>query len=158
YPQILHGLWSAPAKLTIVMTVLVIAWVHGCIGLHFWLRLKPFYRRAAPFLLAAAVLVPTLAMLGVYQGGRAIAAASVNPDWQGQNLSARNLGTPAEQATLDRIAVASLLSYLGLVGFVLLARGARALNERRGGMITLAYGNGRTIRVARGLSVLEASL
>ena len=38
------------------------------------------------------------------------------------------------------------------------ARGARALNERRGGMITLSYGNGRTIRVPKGLSVLEASL
>jgi adenylate cyclase len=40
----------------------------------------------------------------------------------------------------------------------LLARGARALNERRGGMITLSYGNGRTVRVPKGLSVLEASL
>jgi adenylate cyclase len=41
---------------------------------------------------------------------------------------------------------------------VLLARGARALAERRGGMINLSYGNGRTVRVRKGLSVLEASL
>jgi adenylate cyclase len=39
-----------------------------------------------------------------------------------------------------------------------LARGARALHERRGGMISLSYGNGRTVRVPKGLSVLEASL
>ncbi len=39
-----------------------------------------------------------------------------------------------------------------------MARGARALFERRGGMINLSYGNGRTVRVPRGLSVLEASL
>jgi len=32
--------------------VLVIAWVHGCIGLYFWLRMKAFFKRAAPFLLA----------------------------------------------------------------------------------------------------------
>jgi len=32
------------------------------------------------------------------------------------------------------------------------------LNERRHGMITLSYGNGRTVRVPKGLSVLEASL
>jgi len=25
-----------------------------CIGLHFWLRMKPFYQKAAPFLLAVA--------------------------------------------------------------------------------------------------------
>jgi adenylate cyclase len=41
---------------------------------------------------------------------------------------------------------------------IVLARGARLLIERRGGMIALSYGNGRTIRVPKGLSVLEASL
>ncbi len=51
-----------------------------------------------------------------------------------------------------------LIGYLGLIGIVLIARGVRALNERRGGMVTLSYGNGRTIRVPKGLSVLEASL
>jgi len=40
----------------------------------------------------------------------------------------------------------------------LIARGVRTLNERRGAMINLSYGNGRTIRVPKGLSVLEASL
>jgi len=34
----------------------------------------------------------------------------------------------------------------------------RAVNERRVGMISLSYGNGRTVRVPKGLSVLEASL
>jgi adenylate cyclase len=159
YPQVLHGLWTGPpGRLGAITAVLVIAWVHGCIGLHFWLRMKPFYRRAAPFLFAAAVLVPTLALLGIYQAGRTVAAASADPAWRANNLSLRQVGTPAEQTTLDRIAGASLLGYLGLVGLVLLARGARALHERRGGMISLSYGNGRTIRVARGLSVLEASL
>ena len=40
--------------------------VHGCIGLHFWLRMRAFYKRAAPFLLATAVLIPTLSMLGLF--------------------------------------------------------------------------------------------
>src|SRR5205807_7044060 len=40
----------------------------------------------------------------------------------------------------------------------LLAKGARAINERRRGMVSLSYGNGRTIKVPKGLSVLEASL
>src|SRR6185295_3986687 len=48
--------------------------------------------------------------------------------------------------------------YVGLIGFVLIARGVRTLNERRGDMINLSYGTGRTVRVPKGLSVLEASL
>ena len=35
---------------------------------------------------------------------------------------------------------------------------ARALNGRRGGKINLTYGNGTTVRVSSGLTVLEASL
>jgi adenylate cyclase len=159
YPQVFYGDWVAsPYKMWLMFAVLTVAWIHGSIGLYFWLRMKAFYTRAAPFLLAAAVLIPTLAMLGLYQGGRSVVANSDSAEWKADNLSQRQVGTPAEQAVLNSIIDYFLIGYLGLIGFVLLARGARALNERRGGMITLSYGNGRTVRVPKGLSVLEASL
>src|SRR6204780_885473 len=142
----------------LMYAVLLISWIHGSIGLFFWLRIKAFYKRAAPFLLAGAVLVPTLAMLGLYQGGRDVVRDSNSAEWKAGNLSQRQVGTPAEQHVLADIADDFLIGYLGLVGLVLLARGARALNERRAGMISLSYGNGRTLRVPKGLSVLEASL
>jgi adenylate cyclase len=159
YPQELYSFWVARPDKGLEMTaVLLIAWTHGCIGLHFWLRMKAFYKRRAPFLLAAAVLIPSLALLGFYQGGRSIVAESAVPGWKDENLSAEKMGTPAQQEMLDAITDYSLLAYLGLIGLAVLARGARGLLERRGGMITLSYGNGKTIRVPKGLSVLEASL
>ena len=158
YPQVLFAYWIVwPYKMWLMFAVLTISWIHGCIGLYFWLRMKAFYRSAAPLLLAAAVLVPTLAMLGLYQGGRSV-VDSDSAEWRAENLSPREVGTPAEQAILGSIEDYFLIGYLGLIGFVLLARGVRALSERRGGMITLSYGNGRTVRVPKGLSVLEASL
>ena len=159
YPQEFYLFFIAsPYRLWTMLAVLVVAWVHGCIGLYFWLRLRPFFRRAAPFLLAAAVLIPTLAMLGVYQGGRTTMSDYEDADWRRQELSVQKLGTAAQGNTLDRVASGLTIGYLGLLGLVLLARGARALLERRGGMIALSYGNGRTVRVPKGLSVLEASL
>jgi adenylate cyclase len=159
YPQELYSFWVAhPNRIWLMSSVLVIAWIHGSIGLYFWLRMKAFFNHAAPFLLAAAVLVPTLALLGIYQSGRTVIADSGDANWRTNNLSERQVGTTAQQETLDQIADDLLSGYLGLIGLVLLARGARALNERRGGMINLSYGNGRTIRVPKGLSVLEASL
>jgi adenylate cyclase len=159
YPQELYAFWVAqPARIWLMSAVLIIAWVHGCIGLHFWLRMKGFYKRAAPFLLAAAVLIPTLALLGVYQGGRSVITDSDDADWRINNLSRRQVGTATQQKVLDQINDYFLIGYLGLVGFVLLAKGVRAIAERRGGMITLSYGNGRTVRAPKGLSVLEASL
>jgi adenylate cyclase len=159
YPQVLYGYWLGyPYRIYLTLSVLVIAWIHGSIGLYFWLRMKAFFKPAAPFLLAAAVLVPTLALLGLYQGGRSVARDSASAEWRAANLSQDKVGTPAEQDTLERITDYFLIGYLGLIGFVVAARGVRALNERRGGMITLSYGNGRTLRVPKGLSVLEASL
>lgn len=159
YPQELYSFWvGRPYRAWLMPAVLIVAWVHGCIGLYFWLRLKAFFTRAAPFLLAAAVLVPTLALLGFYQGGQTVIAASSSAKWQADNLSPQQAGTAAQAETLDEIADDCLIGYFTLLGLALLARGARTLNERRGGSITLSYGNGRSIRVPKGLSVLEASL
>jgi adenylate cyclase len=159
YPQVLFAYFvSFPAwRLWGMIAVILASWIHGCIGLNMWLRMKPFYARAAPLLFAAAVLLPALAMLGVYQGGRSV-VDNDSVEWRNENLSEEKIGTDAEHEMIDRAVEYSLLVYLGLIALVLLARGARALHERRGGMINLSYGNGRTVRVPKGLTVLEASL
>jgi adenylate cyclase len=158
YPQVFFAYWiSTPYKAWLLTAVLVISWVHGCIGLYFWLRMKAFYKKAAPFLLAAAVLIPTISMLGLYQGGRNV-MDSDSLEWRRDNVTQRQMGTRAQAEVLERATDYFLIGYLGLIGLALLAKAGRALYERRGGMINLSYGNGRTVRVPRGLSVLEASL
>jgi len=74
--------------------------------LYFWLRMKAFYNNAAPVLLAAAVLVPTLAMLGLYQGGRSVIADVSNDaaEWKADKSFAESGRHLSEQATLDSIA------------------------------------------------------
>jgi len=159
YPQELYLFFvAAPGRLWLMTILLIIAWIHGCIGIYFWLRLKPLFARAAPYLLAAAVLIPTLALLGIYQGGRSVAIEADDGEWRTHNLTRRQVGTVAEADTLDRISGGLTIGYLGLLALALAARGVRALRERRGGMIALSYGNGKTVRVPKGLSVLEASL
>ena len=159
YPQVFYSYWiMSPYKMWLMFIVLIVSWVHGCIGLYFWLRMKAFFKTAAPFLLAAAVLIPTLAMLGLYQGGRRVVHDSGTAQWKADNLSQRQVGTAAEQNIIDSIVDDFLIGYVCLIGVALIARGVRTLNERRGGMINLSYGNGRKVRVPKGLSVLEASL
>ncbi|WP_213289085.1 adenylate/guanylate cyclase domain-containing protein [Bradyrhizobium sp. sGM-13] len=158
YPQVLFLYWIwAPWRIWMMLAVMTIAWVHGCIGLYLWLRMRAFYKRAAPFLLAAAVLIPTLSMLGFYQSGRMV-IDNDSAEWRAETQSQRQIGTQAEAQALDRITDYFLFGYFGLIGIALVARGVRAINERRRGMISLSYGNGRTVRVPKGLSVLEASL
>src|ERR1700726_1871055 len=115
YPQVFFAYWIVwPFKMWLMFAVLTISWVHGCIGLYFWLRMKAFFNRAAPFLLGAAVLVPTLAMLGLYQAGRNV-VDSDSAEGRTENLSPRQVGPPAEKAVLNNIEDFFLVGYLGLV-------------------------------------------
>jgi len=59
-----------PYMIAVQFILLTVAWTHACIGLYFWLRLKPFFKWAAPLLLAVAVLLPPLAMLGAHHGAQ----------------------------------------------------------------------------------------
>lgn len=158
YPQVLASWVSSPLRLWAMYTVVLVAWTHGCIGLYFWLRLKVWFRTAAPWLLAAAVMLPTLALLGVFQGQRFVAARITSPEWQAANLGTGQVGTPPQQERLADITDSLLIGYALLLLLVLVARGVRMILERRVGMISLAYENGRTLRVPIGLSVLEASM
>jgi adenylate cyclase len=155
YGTALFAFWNVPSYGILIQYVLLtVAWTHGCIGLYFWLRLKQFFSWAAPLLLALAVLLPALAMLGAYQGGREVVQLATSPQWRAANVRPP---TPQQRETLDEIKFYAPFGYLALLGFVFAARGVRALVERGGGMITISYPE-RQVRVPRGLSVLETSL
>ena len=65
YALIVLSLWNVTPLNGIRQAILVIvAWMHGCIGLHFWLRLRPWYSRVVPIFFSVALLLPVLALLG----------------------------------------------------------------------------------------------
>jgi adenylate cyclase len=140
------------------LIVFGIAWLHGCIGLHLWLRVKPHFGRVAPFLLALAVLVPTMALLGIYQGARQVAEkAQLDPAWLAAARKAAALPNAAAADTLQSIIIWFWAGFAALLILVLIARGVRALIERRRGSIRVIYPDGRSVRIPPGLSVLDAS-
>ena len=73
YVYELARLW--PASAIIQSLLLVIVWVHGCMGIHFWLRLYPPYRRVFPLLVTLAVIIPLAALGGFAVAGSNVAAA-----------------------------------------------------------------------------------
>jgi len=159
YAQSFIAYWvNRPYIHWIQFALLTVAWVHGCIGLYFWLRLKRWFGRAGPYLLVAAALIPALALLGLIQGAREAIQLSQLPEWRAVNLAPSLFATPPQRVILDAIIFWFPIVYATVLGMILAARGARALRERRGGMISLSYPNGVKARVPRGLSVLEGSL
>jgi adenylate cyclase len=157
YAQALYNFWVVRPDLGVMQTVLLlVAWIHGCIGVYFWLRLKRFFSKMAPGLLGLAVLLPVLALLGFYQQGKTVELLAQQPEWRAQIQSPARIGTVAERDNLIRLRDSFLIFYATAIALVFAARGVRLINERRGGMIRLTYPD-REIRVPKGLTVLEAS-
>jgi adenylate cyclase len=124
YPQVLYVNWVASSgRLWLMLAVINVAWVHGCIGLYLWLRLKPLFKATAPFWFACAVLLPALAMLGFYQGGRTVAQQSQSQQWQADNLTPPHVDTEPNQQFLDQVVTYFLTGYLALLGLMIVGRG-----------------------------------
>lgn len=135
---------------------LLVAWTHGCIGLHFWLRLKPWYPRARPYLFAAALLSPVLGLLGFADAGQALDRLAAEPGWLEAALAAIGPPEPAAAAFLYRLEGLLLRLFALLLGGTLLARLLRSWRNRHRA-VPILYPDGRKVVVQPGSSVLEAS-
>ena len=156
YATTLFAYWvSAPFNIVIQFISLTVAWTHACIGLYFWLRLKSFFDWAAPYFLAVAILLPTLAMVGAHHGGREVTELADDADWRRDNL--QSVTAPQARLIKDITLVYFPLGYAAAIGFVFAARGVRAWRERRRGLVAISFPD-RQVRVPKGVSVLEACL
>ena len=159
YSRVALSLWSlAPELGARQVLVIVLAWLHVMIGLHAIVKLRVWYPRAAPWLLAFALAVPVLGILGFVNGGRQAAALARDPAVRAQMLwHGRAPLRPEETAALERARDRGFYGYFALLGAVLLARGARSVVQRRRGLIRVTYPDGRRVIVPAGLSILEVS-
>lgn len=159
YPYIVAQFWVySPLSGALQLVLLAVVWTHLCIGLNFNLKLRSWYPRAQPLLLAFAVLTPVFATLGFVDMGQSVAAImAADPDWFPVLAAPRTPSDPmiawivAERRWLAPAAMGVLIAG------VLIARLIRHLIALRRGRITVTYADGRAVRIDRGLSILEAS-
>jgi adenylate cyclase len=159
YSTVLYVYFVAnPPRGALQLAVLVIAWIHAVIGLRFWLSVKPWYERWQPALFAFALLMPTLALLGVLEGGREVVAMAEDPAWVAQLAKIHPKPAPQDAAVIDEMVVWLRYAFLAALLAVLAARIVRwHWEQRRHGVVRLTYPSGRVVRIVRGASVLEAS-
>ncbi len=151
-------LWMfAPEKGIFQTIVIAVVWAHGCIGLHFWLKLKAWYPAMAPYLFAFALLLPVCAAMGFVAAGREIKLLAQDPFWLEDAYMTTNF--PMDDAVLF-VAEGKHTFWIAmgaLLALVLLARYVRWAVERRRGVARLSYPDGRSVEIHPGTSVLEAS-
>ena len=136
---------------------LVLTWLHGCLGLHFWLRLKPWYPRLAAILYSLALLLPVLALLGFSQAGREVARLAQQPGWTEALFQTVNAPSPAQEAILQQTGLWMVGGYALSVLGVCLIRVVRRLAVRSRRAIQITYPAGQTLTAPQGASVLQIS-
>jgi adenylate cyclase len=136
------------------LALLAPGWLHGCMGLHFAFSHRPAYRRMLPLLFGVALLMPVLSALGFIAMGRELGAMAADPAWRAAQPEAPDA---TQRVAIGRLRDSLLTAYFVLVGVAFGARWLRgAIEHQRGSTLRIRY-PGRTVRVPRGWSVLEAS-
>lgn len=167
YRAIVRGLWvTSPLNGLRQSIVLLLVWLHGCIGIHFWLRYRAWYTAIAPVMLSFAITLPVLALLGFAAMGKTVSHEAAQDDERGLRggyySDVRSLGEagsmPGSQVSTTLWPYragfygAFSMSILGLFAF----RTHRRLRERQY-QVAIRYAGGEVVHAPRGFTVLEAS-
>ncbi|TNE39375.1 MAG: adenylate/guanylate cyclase domain-containing protein, partial [Alphaproteobacteria bacterium] len=157
YPYVLYSLWVAtPLQALLQSIALIVAWLHGCMGMHFWLRLKPWYAKAFPILYSLALALPLLALSGFINGANETEALFADAAWRRDFFAHLNLPDGAvgwAYQTRDigfRVMVFALL-------LLAISRLFWLLWFRRKKLIAITYPDRKTVYAPPGSTVLEAS-
>ena len=158
YAKTVLALWHNNPTNGVRQALLVaIAWTHGCIGLFFSLRLRPWYPRYAVLFFATALLLPVLALLGFVQAGREVEfLIAHDPNWIENLKQTTNALGAGEGRDLLQVHNGIIYGFWASLGGVLLARLIRQLVQRRS-RVRITYPQTREVQVPRGFTVLEAS-
>tara|TARA_R110002126_G_scaffold291724_1_gene455909 strand:+ start:15845 stop:17002 length:1158 start_codon:yes stop_codon:yes gene_type:complete len=177
YRIILTYFWlDAPLEGLRQVFVVVIAWVHGCIGMFSWMRLKIWWNRVSWFIYPLVVAVPVLALLGFVEAGKDVIAERTlaiaqqmdavpekAPQLSEAEESARQQADAAaaqinseKLAFSKRIMWSIIFIFAFLLALTLFARAIR-LRKAPNSMTSIRYMKGPEITTQVGKSLLEIS-
>jgi adenylate cyclase len=151
----LARLW--PANAILQSTLLVIVWIHGCLGIHFWLRLYEPYRAFQPILLFLAFTIPLAALGGFMISGRAVAALIENPDNFARVRELTRWPNAEANEMLAWYRVLVRAGFLGVLGLIASVFAIRYISWLAAPKIAVKYTGGPTLNVQIGPTLLEIS-
>jgi len=153
YERVVGALWSTDWGIARQSLLLIVVWAHVCAGLHYWLRVREWYRTAEPLAFAVALLLPAIALAGFASAGFYL-WPSIESVGGMQKYNVELAG----MSDADRMRMAGWRSGLEYGFWILLAGTllARWLRARIGATYQVRHASGRVIVAPVGRSLLEA--
>lgn len=145
YDYALFVMWPGEAWRQALLILLV--WVHGVIGLHVWLRMRPWYARWKTVLAMLAALIPVLAFAGFAVAGRDVHEADTF-----------KFPMTGEQVAYGlKLMDWALWDYVALLAGLIAFRFLRDWYGRFQPRVHITYAGGPTITCHHGPTLLEMS-
>lgn len=159
YAHELQLLWPGAALQQ--STLLLIVWLHGCMGLHYWLRIQPWYPRWVPVLAGLAALIPLLSLTGWVSAARRqldemqlMALQNEAAQQALDSLRGENRFIVQQLRPLEYVGQYAIIAILSVVAVIMLARWVgRRLRKK----VRVTYGEGTTVTNPPGQTLLEVS-
>lgn len=155
YVYELARLW--PASAITQSFLLLLVWVHGCLGIHFWLRLYQPYRRVAPVLLAIAIVIPLAALGGFAVEGSSVASAIEVPAVLSNLKEQTNWPSQEDGEMLAWLRTLVRVEYAALLAVVTACIAWAYFARLAGPKSLVSYTGGPSVRVPQGPTLLEIS-
>jgi len=148
-------LWGTPDG-ALQALLLLIVWVHGCLGLHLWLRITRWWERWLPVMIGLAVLVPGFALAGFLTEGRRMLALFQDEETRLALMEQFNWPDPAAIGALIQAADYLLYGFWAILGLAMLIFLLRKFASKRRA-IRIRYVDGPEVSTQKGLTLLEVS-
>ena len=158
YPWLMLIYWKwVPASGLRQVLVVMAAWIHGCMGMYYWMHVQGWWPRWRGLLYPFAFLVPVAALLGFVEAGKETLALAEDESFMGSVFA--SVGELSEQtiATLVQTENRLIAMYMTILALVLVARAVRLRVGSGARTVQITYLDGPTVTAPVGLSLLEIS-
>ncbi|MZR29901.1 adenylate/guanylate cyclase domain-containing protein [Sneathiella litorea] len=157
YTFVLFSLWVATPTLALLQSIaLIVAWIHGCLGIHFWLRLKPWYEKKFSLLYSLALILPVISLSGFINGANEVERLFADADWRDAFFARLDLPPDLIGWAYTTRDIGFLVMFAAL-GVLILSRLYWTIRFRRRKVNAITYPDEKIVLAAPGLSILEAS-
>ncbi|WP_316180857.1 adenylate/guanylate cyclase domain-containing protein [Bradyrhizobium sp. SZCCHNRI1009] len=153
YLYALALLW--PKATWIQTALLLLVWIHGCVGLHHWLKFRGWYRVMQPLLFVLAVALPLAALMGFVVSGRAVAALLGNPGMAEQMREVTHWPSELDAKWIALLQVSAQIAAVALLVAGVTIIVFRHVASLAAPKIAVAVTGGATVQAAVGPTLLE---